>query len=201
LINNPRLKMIGKNFRDWGRHFYLEPGNDNICNKRFEWQLRELPNGYDLNYTYSHIGFNLRVTDMQAAVGFSQLEKTDALVIKRRENYKLLYANMKEFDEYFVLPEPNTNSDPNWFGFLLTVGDRVKVNRHELVQELEQNKIGTRLLFVSNLMRQPVYANIEKRTVRTFKYTDKVMKDSSWVGVWPRLNKEHCDYIVDIPKK
>ena len=201
LVNNAQLKKITESFRDWGRDCWCAPGKDNTCGERFCQKLGDLPEGYDHKYTYSHIGFNLKATDMQAAIGLSQLNKADQFIAKRRENHQILYSLFKPLEEYFILPEATIHSNPSWFGFLLTIRDASTLNRNHLVEYLESKKIGTRLLFGGNLTKQPAYKNISYRIHTSLTNTDKVMNDSFWLGVWPGLEERHFTYILKVIKE
>ena len=202
LVNNRRLLMPALSFRDWGRDCYCKTGCDNTCNKRYEWQLGELPYGYDHKYIYSHIGFNLKVTDMQASIGLSQLSKIDSFVSKRRKNHKLLYDLFKnELEEYFILPEKTKNSNPSWFGFMLTIREGKKIKRDKLLAYLEKNKIGSRLFFGGNMIKQPAYTGIKKIIPGSLENSDYVMNNSFWIGVWPGLENKHLEYMHSVIKK
>jgi CDP-4-dehydro-6-deoxyglucose reductase, E1 len=201
LVNNASLKKITESFRDWGRDCWCPPGKDNTCGERYCQKLGELPDGYDHKYTYSHIGFNLKVTDMQAAVGLSQLTKADYFVARRKENHTILSEMFKEFEEHFILPVATENSEPSWFGFMLTVREESPIDRNKFVEYLEQNKIGTRLFFGGNLLKQPAYYNLNYRKIDDLKNTDLLMNNSFWLGVWPGLNQVHYEYIMNTVRK
>lgn len=196
LTNNPRLKKIAESFRDWGRDCWCPPGKDNTCGKRFEWRLGDLPEGYDHKYVYSHIGYNLKISDMQAAVGLSQLKKLPEFIRRRNENFATLSELLKECERELILPRATSGSTPSWFGFPITIKPNAKVTRKQMVTFLESKKIGTRLLFAGNLVRQPLYKEIEKRIVGDLKNTDVIMNDTFWVGVYPGLEKQHLEYVA-----
>jgi len=194
LTSDPKLKKLVESFRDWGRDCWCEPGCDNTCGCRFDWQLGELPRGYDHKYTYSHIGYNLKLTDMQAAVGLSQLDKLPGFIEARKANYTYLRERLKPLEEHLILPEATPHSDPSWFGFLLTV--REGLCRNGVIQALEGARIGTRLLFGGNLLRQPAYQGIPHRVVGELAGADRVMRDTFWVGVYPGLDEARLDHVV-----
>jgi len=200
LMDKIKLGRICESYRDWGRDCYCKPGKDNTCENRFGWQQGELPKGYDHKYTYSHLGYNLKVSDMQAALGVSQLDKLNYFIKRRNENFDGLTNRIKAagLDEFLHLPEATPNSKPSWFGYLLTLRDNAGFNRTEVVKSLENNKVGTRLLFGGNLLRQPAFMGQETRTFGSLENTDKVMHDSFWIGLWPGINDEMLDYMVKI---
>tara|TARA_Y100001972_G_scaffold128999_1_gene193317 strand:- start:8399 stop:9715 length:1317 start_codon:yes stop_codon:yes gene_type:complete len=193
--NDSELKVIAESFRDWGRDCYCAPGKDNTCGCRFEQQHGTLPYGYDHKYVYSHLGYNLKISDMQAACGLAQLDKVEGFIAKRRENFMLLTERLSSLEEFIHLPQPTPNSDPSWFGYIITLKDDCGVNRVDLLRYLDQNKIGSRLLFAGNLTRQPYFQGVEYRVVGELKYTDKTMNDSFWIGLYPALNQSHFDFV------
>jgi len=192
--NNPELKLIAESFRDWGRDCYCAPGKDNTCGKRFCWKLGTLPEGYDHKYTYAHLGYNLKITDMQAACALAQMDKLDSFVQARKDNYAYLRNRLSSCEEFLILPEATPNSDPSWFGFLMTIRPEANINRVDLLNYLDQNKIGTRLLFAGNLTRQPYMIGRNYRISGELTNTDKVMNDSFWIGVYPGLTEEMLDF-------
>ena len=197
LTDRGPLKKLVESFRDWGRDCWCEPGLDNTCGRRFDWELGELPYGYDHKYVYSHIGYNLKLTDMQAAVGLSQLDKLDGFVEARSRNWAYLRARLAHLEELIVLPEATPNSEPSWFGFAVTIRPEVPVERTQVLAHLEAARIGTRLLFGSNLLRQPAYADIPHRVVGSLETADTISERSFWLGVWPGLTDDMLDFVAD----
>jgi CDP-6-deoxy-D-xylo-4-hexulose-3-dehydrase len=197
LIKKIAHKVIVESIRDWGRDCWCPPGCDNTCLKRYEWQLGELPEGYDHKYTYSHLGYNLKSGDIQAAIGLAQLDRLDSFIEIRRENWNYLRNGLNHLQEFIELPESTENSDPSWFGFAITVKDASPISRNALVEKLNEKKIGTRLLFGGNLLRQPAFQGTPRRVVGELKNTDLIMQNTFWVGVWPGLNSKMLDYIIE----
>ena len=198
VTNSPLLKTLVESFRDWGRDCWCDTGKDNTCGKRFDWELGDLPCGYDHKYTYSHIGYNLKLTDMQAALGVSQLEKLPGFIAARRNNFQHLYNSLKPLEDFLLLPESTPDAEPSWFGFPIGVREDAPFDRAQLIRELESNKIGTRLLFGGNLTRQPAYKDVEFRVIGDLKNTDFVLRNVFWIGLYPGLTEEMLNYTVDI---
>lgn len=197
LTDKPNLQVLIESFRDWGRDCWCHPGKDNTCGKRFDWQLGTLPCGYDHKYTYSHIGYNLKATDMQAALGLSQVEKLPHFIERRKENFRYLHAALKPLEESLLLPVATPGSDPAWFGFPIGVRANALFRRDDLIRELESKRIGTRLLFGGNLLRQPAYEGCEYRVVGELPNTDFVMNNVFWIGVYPGLTVQMLDFVAD----
>jgi len=197
LCNSTIFKRIVESIRDWGRDCYCEPGKDNTCNKRFEWQLGDLPMGYDHKYTYSHLGYNLKITDMQAAIGIAQLDRLQDFIAARRANWRYLRNGMADLEDVFILPEPTSDSEPSWFGFCLTLRPEARFEREDMMRYLnETRKVGTRLLFGGNLLRQPYMLGRAHRVVGSLVNSDVVMNRTFWVGVYPGLTTAHLDHII-----
>ena len=196
LHKSPLVRRQIESFRDWGRDCYCETGKDNTCQKRFEWKLGDLPEGYDHKYTYSHIGYNLKATDMQAALGVSQLNKLERFIADRRRNFDYLHRRLSG-NEALLLPTATEHAEPSWFGFPITLQPEHPVNREELLRFLDERKIGTRLLFAGNVLKQPAYRNVDARVVGDLTNTDIVMTRTFWVGIHPQLAEAQLDYIAD----
>jgi len=194
--NNPELKAIAESFRDWGRDCYCAPGKDNTCGQRFCCKLGTLPEGYDHKYTYSHLGYNLKITDMQAACGLAQMDRAAGFVQARKDNFAYMKEGLKNCEEFLILPEATPNSDPSWFGFPITIRPEANVDRVSLLTFLDQNKIGTRLLFAGNLTRQPYMIGRNYRVSGELTNTDRIMHDTLWIGVFPGLTKEMMDFSI-----
>lgn len=198
LTNDPILKDIIASFRDWGRDCWCETGFDNSCGKRFNWKLGDLPYGYDHKYIYSHIGYNLKVTDMQAAIGIEQLKKLPDFIRVRKHNFQVIYDVLKEYQDYLILPMVEDETEPSWFGFPILVKDDAPFTREDIVKYLEENKIVTRMLFGGNLLKQPAYQNIKYMLVNSLDNTDLVLENFFWIGVYPGITQEKMNYVISV---
>ena len=198
LCNQGAIKVLAESFRDWGRDCWCEPGKDNTCGKRFDQQFGTLPAGYDHKYVYSHIGYNLKVTDMQAAVGVAQLAKLDGFIEARTRNFDHLYEGLSDLEDCLLLPEATPNSEPSWFGFPVAMRPDAPISRNDLVRALNDRGIGTRLVFAGNLLRQPAYLDITHRVVGDLTNADFVMENALWLGVFPGLTPDHIDHVIDV---
>jgi CDP-6-deoxy-D-xylo-4-hexulose-3-dehydrase len=197
LAEKPLLKSIVESFRDWGRDCWCDPGKANTCGKRFEWELGGLPCGYDHKYIYSHIGYNLKMTDLQAAVGVTQLEKLPGFIERRKANFCALREGLADLEEFFILPQATPGSDPSWFGFPIAVRPGGPLTRNAVIQHLEEHKIATRLLFAGNLTRQPAYQNVRYRVAGSLENTDFVMNNVFWIGVYPGIHRDMLAYVLE----
>ena len=195
--NNQELKLIIESIRDWGRDCYCAPGKENTCGKRFSWKLGDLPEGYDHKYIYSHLGYNLKITDMQAACALAQLDRVDDFIAARRRNFQFLKERLAACAEFLILPQATPNSDPSWFGFPMTIRPEAGAMRVDLLRYLDQNKVGTRLLFAGNLTRQPYMIGRPYRVAGDLQNTDIVMNDTFWVGVYPGLDAPRLEYVAE----
>jgi CDP-6-deoxy-D-xylo-4-hexulose-3-dehydrase len=197
LVDSPKLKRLVESFRDWGRDCWCDPGKDNTCGKRFDWQLGDLPCGYDHKYTYSHIGYNLKATDLQAAIGVAQLGKLDGFIAARRQNFARLHAELSELEEFFILPQATPCSQPSWFGFPLSVRADAPFSRDELTRWLDARRVATRLMFGGNLLRQPAYEGVARRQIGELGVSDFIAKSSFWLGVFPGLSPSMLSYSLE----
>ena len=200
ITNNAQLAKIIRSVRDWGRHCWCPTGKDDSCGKRFEWKLGELPAGYDHKYIYGEIGYNLKISDLHSAIGVAQMDKLEDFILKRKDNFKYLYEKMKQFEDYFVLPTATENSEPSWFGFLLSIKDN-KIDREDLMRYLAERKIGTRLLFGGNMLRQPYFTDnkdISYRVVGDLKNTDSIMNNTFWLGVYPGITQDMINEVINV---
>ena len=198
ITNNSILKLYLASYRDWGRDCWCAPGKDNTCGKRFEWELGNLPKGYDHKYIYSHIGYNLKLTDMQASIGLAQLNKLPGFIKARQENHKFLLEGLKQFEKFFILPKATEGSEPCWFGFMLTIKPDAPFSKQEIVTYLEEKKIATRNLFAGNILKQPAYSKINHRIVENLTNTDTVMNNGFWLGVYPGIDSVRRNYMLEV---